>query len=104
MFNKADIMEDKKKRKLVRMFKMVGEALTVRHFTNNNLVPMPGKASAEDTKKYMLWLPHLGFGKVKPGQQKNNPIGSLLLFDRERLSAQCRAIVDRKTTKAKLST
>ena len=55
MFNKADIMEDRKKRKLVRMFKIVGEELTVRDFTNNNLVSMPGKATAED-KKIMLWL------------------------------------------------
>ena len=103
MFNKADIMEDRKKRKLVRMFKIVGEELTVRDFTNNNLVSMPGKATAED-KKIMLWLPHLGFVKVTPGKQKNNQIGSLLLFDRERLSAQCRAVVDRKTTRAKFST
>ena len=100
MFSKADIMEDRK-RKIVRMFKMEEDELTVRDLANNNLVPVPGKATAEDTKKYMLWLAHLGFGKVKPGKQKNNPIGSLLLFDRERLSAECRAVVDRKTKKAK---
>ena len=33
----------------------------VRHFTDNNLVPVPGKATASDAKKYMKWLAHLGF-------------------------------------------
>ena len=58
MFRKADFMEDRKQ-KIVRMFKMEEDELTVRDLANNNLVPVPGKATAEGTKKYMLRLAYI---------------------------------------------
>ena len=58
MFRKADFMEDRKQ-KIVRMFKMEEDELTVRDLANNILVPVPGKATAEGTKKYMLRLAYI---------------------------------------------
>ena len=63
MFNEEDILEDKNG-KILRLFRIKENEVPVRDFTNNNLVPVPGKATASDAKKYMKWLAHLGFGKT----------------------------------------
>ena len=73
MFNKKDIMADPK-RQLVRLFKMKETELLTRDFANNGLVPVQGKATAEQAKNFIKWLVHLGFGIMKPGKQRRSVV------------------------------
>ena len=61
MFNEEQLMEYNNA-KILCLFRMKESEVPVRDFTNNNLVPVPGKAVTSDTKKYIKWLADLGFG------------------------------------------
>ena len=93
MFNEEDILEDKNG-KILRLFRIKENEVPVRDFTNNNLVPVPGKATASDAKKYMKWLAHLGFGKTKKGRQERSLI--FVKYDKSKLSPVCLQVVNKK--------
>ena len=60
--------------KISRLFQMKENKVPVRDFTNKNFVPVPGKAATSDTRKYMEWLAHLGFGMTKKRRQERSLI------------------------------
>ena len=73
MFNEEQLMEYNNG-KISRLFQMKENKVPVRDSTNNNFVPVSGKAVTFYTKKYMKWLAHLGFGMTKKGRQERSLI------------------------------
>ena len=61
MLNEEQLMEHNNA-KILCLFRMKENKVPVQDFTNNNFVPVPGKAVTSDTKKYINWLANLGFG------------------------------------------
>jgi len=96
MFNEKDIMADPK-RQLVRLFKMKETELITRDFANNGLVPVQGKATAEQAKNFIKWLVHLGFGIMKQGKQRRSVV--FKRHDKNKLSQACLDVINRKLTK-----
>ena len=50
MFNEEELLEDKNG-KIIHLFRIKENEVPVRDFTNNNLVPVPGKAVESDATK-----------------------------------------------------